>query len=88
MHLYDVRRAFVWAAAHEVSGDGMASVGGSVAEVDRNNFGVVALARVNDKAACAPKGFARPVLRGSFDWKRFANRRGSFCELAQLRVMH
>ena len=38
-------RACVRAAAHEASGDGMASVGGDMAGDDRDDFGVVALGR-------------------------------------------
>jgi len=43
MHLYAIRRACVWAAAHEISDHGMASVGGNVARDAGNDFGVAAL---------------------------------------------
>jgi len=41
MHFVCARRACVWAAAHEASDHGMASVGRGVAEDDRYGFGVV-----------------------------------------------
>jgi hypothetical protein len=37
------RWARIWTAAHEASGNRMASVGGDVAEDDRDDFGVGAL---------------------------------------------
>ena len=40
MHLYAAGRACVRIAAHEVSGYGMASVGGDLAGDDRDDFGV------------------------------------------------
>src|SRR2546429_125999 len=45
-------RACVWATAHEVSDNGMASVGGDVAGDDRDDFGVGALGSHTTKRTC------------------------------------
>jgi hypothetical protein len=60
-----ITRAHIWAAAHEVSGDGMASVGGDVAGDDRNDFEVGALGSNEVKmaafaSASAPKALCWP----------------------------
>jgi hypothetical protein len=39
--VYDSLAYYIWAAAHEVSDYGMASVGGDVAGDDRDDFGVI-----------------------------------------------
>jgi hypothetical protein len=44
-------RARFWAATHEASGDGMASVGGDVAEDDRDDFGVGAATHIGRSAS-------------------------------------
>ena|SRR5258708_667675 len=53
--------AEVRAAAHEASGDGMASVGGDVAEDDQDDFGVGVLGLHTTKRGLAPQGLARTL---------------------------
>ena len=69
-------RACVWATAHEVSGDGMASVGGDVAGDDRDDFGVDVLRSQRLQSGCRPRGLpkstpCRPCTRNSLRTKLF-----------------
>jgi len=58
----------VWAAVHEVSGDGMASVGGDVAGDDRNDSGVIRIYPNGIKIiqpSVAPNAFGATLGNGS-----------------------